>query len=193
MRFTQNLKIKRLKKKLEKYYTARVEEGKGNIKDEIAHYFTLAELYKENKQQDPKGIFQLECYRAAAHLGDANAQYLCAKSLLEQGRFWDDWKKTLFGQKIHQTYADNLFAEGISYLLESEQQGHPLSKRLHGVCCIRGWGVHKNTDEGFRLVVESIEQEGAWDRATKIFEELGLNTPEFFSKLGSHQAQHHLT
>jgi TPR repeat protein len=187
MGFMQNIKKKRLKKKLEKLYAARVEQGKGNSKEEIAAYFALADIYKKNKPQDPKGIYQLECYRAAAHLGDANAQYICAKSLLEQGRFWEDWTKTLFGQKVHRTYADNLFAEALSYLLESEQQGHPLAKRLHGLSYIRGWGLHKNPDEGFRLVVESIEEEGAWDRATKIFEELGLNTPEFFSKLRSHQ------
>jgi TPR repeat protein len=190
MALLTRFKIKRLKKKLERLYAARVETGKGQLDEEIATYFTLANVYKKKKRLDPEKIYQLECYRAAAHLGDANAQYLCAKALLEKARFWDGWTKTIFGQKIHQKYADNLFSEALSYLIESEEQGHPLAKRLHGLSYIRGWGVEKNDDQGFKLIIASIEQEGAWDRATKIFEDLGLNTPEFFSKLVSHQTHH---
>ncbi len=187
MAFFEKLKIKQLQKKLKKLYAARIEDGKANLKEEISAYFELAKLYEKSKKCDPSGIYALECYRAAANLGNATAQYICAKRLIDKGCFWREWALGMFGNKVHQKYADDLFTEAQTYLTESETQGHPLAKRLHGLAYIRGWGLQQNSDEGFRLVIASIEQEGAWERATKIFEELGLNTPEFFSKLISHR------
>jgi TPR repeat protein len=187
MGFLRKFKINRLKKKLQKLYTERVEHGKGHLKEEIAAYFQLAQIYRKNKLYDPSGVYAMECYRAAAHLDDAQAQYLCAKWLMDKGRFWDKWAQGMFGSKIHHKYASDFFAEAIRYLIESEEQGHPIAKRLHGLAYIRGWGLPQNDEEGFKLIIASIDQENAWDRATKIFEELGLNTPEFFSKLVSHR------
>ena len=186
MAFFKKLKINRLKKKLKKLQAAR-ENGKGNLKEEIATYFALARVYEKSKKYDPADIYALECYRAAASLGDAVAQYRCAKRLIDKGRFWSEWAHGMFGSKIHQKYAEDFFAEAQTYLIESENQGHALAKRLHGLAYIHGWGLQQNKDEGFRLVLASIEEEGAWDRATKIFEEMGLDTPEFFSKLMSHR------
>ncbi len=54
---------------------------------------------------------------------------------------------------------------------------------------IHGWGVIKNMNTGSQLVLDSIEQEKAWDRATKIFDELKLNSPEFFAALRSYQTK----
>lgn len=183
MEFLQKIKLKKLLKKLTKLHNSRIENGKGSITDEITAYFNLAAWYNRHKKQDPCGIFALECYRAAANLGNASAQYLCGKELMDKGCFWDKWSTGLFGNKIHQKYAADYFAEGLSYLIEAEQQEHPLAKRLHGIAYIRGWGLQPNSDEGFQLIIASLEQEKAWDRATQIFEELGLNTPEFFAKL----------
>lgn len=187
MGFFRKFKINRLKKKLQKLQADRIEQGKSHLKEEINTYIELAKLYKKNKPGEFTEIYVMECYRAAAHLGDANGQYFCAKWLMDRARFWENWEKGLFGSKIHQKYADALFKESIQYLIEAEEQGHPLAKRLHGLAYIRGWGLLENGDEGFKLIIASIEQENSWDRATKIFEDLGLNTPEFFSKLVSHR------
>lgn len=188
--FFKKGKMERLKKKLQKLYAARIEGRKELSSEEIIAYFKLAEFYKKNKKYDPEGIYQLECYRAAARLGDANAQYFCGKAFLEKAHFWEKWSQSMFGAEIHRKYTADYFAEALGYLAESEEQGHPLAKRLHGLSYIRGWGVPKDVDKGFELIIASIEQEGAWNRVTKIFEQLGLNTPEFFSRLhGLHQKQ----
>ena len=54
---------------------------------------------------------------------------------------------------------------------------------------INGWGLDKNENEGFQLVVNSIDQEKSWDNATKILEEAGLNKPEFFNSIMSAKAK----
>src|ERR1700722_19176028 len=146
MRFFQKFKINRLQKKIKKLQFARTEEGKGDKKEEIATYFQLAKLYK-SKKYDPHGIYELECYRAAAHLDDPNAQYLCGKRLMDKGRFWHDWTQGIFGSKIHRKYATDFFDEGLRYINEAEMHGHPLAKRLHGLAYIRGWGIQQNNDE----------------------------------------------
>ncbi|HAT9519670.1 TPA: hypothetical protein JBC96_14495, partial [Legionella pneumophila subsp. pneumophila] len=52
-----------------------------------------------------------------------------------------------------------------------------------GLCIINGWGVESDKNAGFELVVDSIEQEGSWDKIPQIFASMGLNKPEFFSAI----------
>ena len=42
-------------------------------------------------------------------------------------------------------------------------------------------------NQGFNLVIESIEQEKSWDRIQKVFASIGMNKPEFFSELFNHR------
>ncbi len=42
-----------------------------------------------------------------------------------------------------------------------------------------------DVDVGAKHLVDSIEEEGAWDKASTIFSELGLNNPAFFTKFMS--------
>lgn len=44
-------------------------------------------------------------------------------------------------------------------------------------------GVESDKNTGFELVVDSIEQEGSWDKIPQIFASMGLNKPEFFSAI----------
>jgi hypothetical protein len=80
-------------------------------------------------------------------------------------------------------YAGGSFREALGFVIAAQNHGHILAKRLHGLAYINGWGLEVDRDKGFQFVVDSIEDENAWDRATKIFEEIGLNRPEFFSTM----------
>ena len=44
-----------------------------------------------------------------------------------------------------------------------------------------------NLEKGYRLVLESIDLEQAWGKATQIFDTLKLNLPEFFSALRAYK------
>ncbi|MBS0359714.1 MAG: hypothetical protein JSS53_10625, partial [Proteobacteria bacterium] len=107
------------------------------------------------------------------------------KRLLEKAKFWDGFKKSLFKTPIQEKYAKDFYQEAHSYLKQAEEHGYPLAIRLVGLSYINGWGFAVDQDKGFQLVVDSIEREGSWDRATQIFTELGLNKSEFFSSIMS--------
>ena len=78
-----------------------------------------------------------------------------------------------------------LYEEAFTYLRTADASDYVLAKRLLGMVHIHGWGMPKNLDTGYQLVLDSIDLEKAWDRATKIFDELKLNSPEFFAALQS--------
>lgn len=150
--------------------------------------YEIAALY--DKHQFDKKFphareYALEAYRSAAALNDANAQYLVGQRLLEQGKFWDLIKTTCYACQVHDRYAKEAYDEAFAYLNAAEAAKHALAKRLKGMAMINGWGIEKNSDQGFSLVVDSIDLENSWARATKIFQDLGLNKPEFFASIMS--------
>lgn len=181
-------RVNSIKKKIEPLYKKRLESSATDIeiKKEIALHKKLIDIYKKkrfSKRFPHAAIYIREGYRVAANLNDAESQYELSKILFEKGRFWDDMKKSIYAAKIHDTYAKECYREAFAFLQAAEDQGHALAKRLHGQAYINGWGIQSDEDRGFKLIVASIEQEKAWDKATQIFEELGLNKPEFFSSI----------
>lgn len=194
MNFFQRYKLKGLQKKVQKLFGLRDQRGSNaDVSNEIAAQYALAKFYEQHqydKNLPHASTFALECYRVAAVLGDVKAQFTCGERLLDQAKFWDNWSHNpLYGRSIHKKYASNLYEEAFAYLREAESHDNPFAKRLLGLCHIHGWGVPKNMDEGFRLVLDSIEQEKAWDRATQIFDQLKLNSPQFFAALRSYKGQ----
>lgn len=186
MNIMQRFKLKGLEKKVKKLHDLREQGGNVDVKQEAKAQIELAKFYDAHSfdKKLPRAIVQaFECYRAAAILGDMEAQYICGQRRLEEGKFWEHWSAGLYGNPIHKKYAALFYEEAFTYLKEAETSGHPLAKRLHGLALINGWGVDKDVEAGFKLVVDSIAAENAWDKVTKIFEELGLNSPEFFSML----------
>lgn len=192
MNFLQKRKLKSLQKKLEKMHILR--EQQDNLADrqnEINAQYQLAEFYKKHrfdKDLPRADTFELECYRACAALGEARAQYRCGEWLLNQAKFWDNWSRhPIYGANIHRKYAQAYFEEAFAYLRTAESSDYVMAKRLLGLAHIHGWGVPKDMNTGYKLILDSIELEHAWDRANKIFEELKLNSPEFFAALQSYR------
>lgn len=188
--FLSKLRWKSLQKKLTRFVETRRNNPVSDveIKKEVALHHEIAKFCRAHlfdKKFPYAEIYLLESYRAAAALGDVNALYVLGELLFKKARFWDTLSQGVYGCKAHQKYARDLYEEAFTYLLEAEKQNHPLAKRLHGLATIHGWGIAAEKNKGFEMIVESIELENAWDRATKIFDELGLNKPEFFSAIMS--------
>lgn len=186
MALFQKMKLNGLLKKLKKLQTAREQGTHRDLKPEISLLHQVAQFYDHNafNKNFPRAtILALEYYRAAAVLEDSQAQYICGRRFLELAQFWQTWAEGSYGIEVHQIYANQYYNEALKYFTDAEASGHALAKRWHGLAHIRGWGVPVNTDTGFKLVVDSIEMQGAWDKATQIFTELGLNSPQFFTAL----------
>ncbi|GAB4391419.1 MAG: hypothetical protein Tsb005_01180 [Gammaproteobacteria bacterium] len=186
----ESMKIKSLQNKAAELRRERQSSQVSDAKrkKEITIYFQLAKIYEKlrfDKKQLNAEIYMMESYRAAANLGSAEAQYILSDLLIKKGRFWQHLNSTIWADKIHQKYAHDMYSEAFAYLKLAEDQDYPLAIRLHGLTYINGWGVEVDQDRGFKLVVDSIDKEQAWDRATQIFEEIGLNKPEFFSSIMS--------
>lgn len=184
--FLKRMKIKKLKKKLELLFNNRQTNPATDeeLHKEIQLAFELGKMYDNlrfNKGFPHADLLALEAYRIAASLEDTKALYILAERMIERGKFWDELRAETHACKAHDKYAKDTYEEAFVYLKAAEDKGNFLAKRLHGLCYINGWGVDSSPDHGFKLVIKSIEQEGAWDRATEIFKELGLNKPEFFS------------
>lgn len=192
MNFFQRRKLKALRKKLEKAHAIRENnEKQENIKNEIAIQYQLANFYKKHlfdKNLPQADIYELECYRAIAALGEAKAQFLCGQILLNKAKFWDGWsKQPIYGTSIHKKYAQEFYEEAFAYLRAADEVDNVEAKRLLGMAYIYGWGQPKDINYGYKLILDSITLENAWDRATKIFEELKLSSPEFFTALQSYK------
>lgn len=192
MNFLQKYKLNALRKKVQRAHEAREQRGSNaEVKAEVQAQYELAKFYEKHyfdKNLPDAKVYALECYRVAATLGDAKAQYICGQRLLEQAKFWDAWSRTpLYGAAIHKKYAAALYEEAFTYLRTAESHDYALAKRLLGLVHIQGWGMPKNLDMGYKLILDSIDLEKAWDRATKIFEELKISSPEFFAALQSHK------
>lgn len=182
----KKIKLSGLRKKVQTNAEQREAGNAPVLQDECQALFALAAFYHDNRDDTDIPYAELlsrETYRAAASLGDTEAQYLCGQLFLDTAKFWTDFANGMLGNNIHQQYAHAHYQEAFFYLDEAKQAGHALATRLRGMTYIRGWGEEKNTDRGFELIVKSIELQNAWDKATQIFTELGLNSPEFFSAL----------
>lgn len=157
------------------------------LRKEIAGYFQLAKLYHSlyGKKKFPFARIQaLACYRAAASLDSAEAQYQLAKNLLDEARFREKLQLDIVlasESNLHET--QRLYEEIHVFLNAAQKFGHIQAKRLSGVCYINAWGVAEDKNKGFDLIIASIEQENSWDRVQKIFIEMGINKPSFFSEL----------
>lgn len=185
----ERFKTKRLLKKIRALSQSRVHSQPTSdaLKKEVVLYYRLAKIY-ERKAGNSKWPFAkemaLECYRAAANIDDAKAQYIVGKALLDEGKFRAYLQRgQIFANQSNERQSKALFDEALAYLLAAEKLGHIEAKRLRGLCYISGWGVDVDKKHGFELVVESIEQEDSWDKVPQIFAEMGLNKPEFFSQL----------
>ncbi|MFT4057929.1 MAG: hypothetical protein QM652_00110 [Legionella sp.] len=186
-------KIKSITKKIKAMQANRVNNQPGDdvLKKEIAYYYDLASIYKK-MQCSKKFPFAMlmyeECLRTAAGLDDAEANYLLGKIVLDEAKLRNHLEQEgVFKSEINQKKCQQLFDEAHAYLSVAVKLGHIEAKRLTGLCYINGWGVDVDKKAGFEMVVDSIEQEGAWDRVPQIFAAIGLNKPEFFSAIMQHR------
>lgn len=196
MNFLQRIKLKSLKKKVKNLYEKREKGANVDVKYEAKAQMDLGNFYSQHlfdKDLPNAEVYALECYRAAAILGNSEAQYIFANRQMEKGKFWDELSSGMYGRDIHQKYAKACYEEAHNYAQKAEDNGYALAKRLRGLAYINAWGVEKDKTKGFQLVVDSIEEEGSWDKATQIFEEIGLNTPEFFSSIMALRGRKHNT
>lgn len=161
------------------------------LKKEIAGYKKLASIYQslQGKKKFPFAYeMKLECYRAAAMLDDADAQFLLGKALLEEAKLRQELQQNgVFANPSNERQSHQLYEEALAYLVTAEKLNHIEAKRLHGLCYINGWGVAPDKKKGFDLILDSIEQENSWDKVPQIFASIGLNKPEFFSALTQHR------
>lgn len=183
----QRMKLNSLRKKVKKNNDKREAGAPANIDQEVKILLDLAMFYEErifDKDVPDAALLAQESYRAAAVLGSAEGQFCLGKLFLERGRFWTETFSSILSSSIQKQYAENCYREGFQYLTSAQENRHALATRLHGMSYVNGWGVRQDLDKGYRMVVKSIDMEGSWDDATKIFEKLGLNSAEFFSALG---------
>jgi len=189
----KQFKIKRLQKQLKVLSAARLNHTSTTeaTRKEIALYFELAKLHESlaRKKKHPLARERaLACYRAAAALDNAEAQFLVGQKLLEEARMRDELQESgIFASEANAALLKLIYEDVHGFLLAAEKHQHIKAKRVRGLCYINGWGVPADKDAGFDLVVASIEQENAWDRVQKIFAELGINQSSFFSELFQHR------
>ncbi len=161
------------------------------IGKEILAYHGLAAIYQslQGHVQFPFAREQkLACYRAAAALNDEKGQYLLGKELVEEANTRKALQEgEIFASQSNERYMNLLYEEAHGFLLEAEKHRHIQAQRLRGLCYINGWGVPVDKNQGFDLIIASIEQENSWDRVQKVFAAIGINKPEFFSELFQHR------
>lgn len=187
----KQFKIKRLLKKIKSMQLQREhsQPSPDAIKKETVMYHRLAAIYRslQGKKKYPFAReMGLECYRASAVIEDAEAQYLLAKSLLDEAILRETLQtEGVLASEHNERKMKQLYEEAHAYLQAAVQLNHIKAKRLLGLCYIKGLGVPASQDKGFDYVVSSIEQEQSWDKVPQIFGEMGLNKPEYFSALMS--------
>lgn len=188
--YLTNRKIRKLTKKIDQLYGNRQSNAVNDamLGREVGLYYQLAGLYDKHQfdRDFPHAANQaLENYRMAASMSDIKAQCIVGQRLMDRGRFWVGLKGTIYQCEQHETYADQFFTEAVVFLKSAHEQDYTLATRLLGVCYVNGWGVESDVENGGKLIVDSIEKEGAWSKASEIFAELGLNKSEFFAKFMS--------
>jgi len=191
MCYLRRFKINRLTKKIKSMQQSRLHNPPGEeaLKKERADYHKLATIFKslQGKKRYPFAHeMVLECYRASAVIDDSVAQYELGKSLLDEAKFRDDLQqKGIFANPSNERQAKQLFEEAHAYLLAAQTLGHIEAKRLQGLCYINGWGVPADKEQGFDLIVASIEHEKSWPQ---IIAAMGLDKQEFFSALTKYRS-----
>ena len=187
-RWQLNGKLKQLKKL--QYMR---EQGNNQAKaSEINLLIDVAEFFarQQGDKNFPQAALQkFEYYRAAAGLQDAKAQYLCALMCFDVGRFYETWYQSAYTRPIHERYMKEAYEQAFAFLNAAEENHYVEAKRYKGLAYIYGWGVTKDTNTGFNLILESIEMQNAWGQATKIIDSLHLNSPEFFQALTQYKAK----
>ncbi|MDA9272195.1 hypothetical protein N9Q05_02310 [bacterium] len=189
----RKLKINRLTKyaKSMQQYRQLNQPSDEVVHKEIAIYIQLAAIYHSllGKKKFPFAREQeLDCYRAAATMDDANAQFLLGKCLLEEAKYREETQNgVVFASDNNAQRMRELYEESHKLLTTSSAMNHIQAKRFLGLCYINGWGVDVDKAKGFDLIVASIEQENSWDRVQKVFAEIGINKPAFFSELFQHR------
>ncbi|MES2141640.1 MAG: hypothetical protein V4471_01960 [Pseudomonadota bacterium] len=188
----QKYKFKCLQKKLHKLHRLYEQEGSDKqLKALTQAFYAMAAFYK--KHSFDKGLpyaefHVLECYRVLSSFGDPKAQYLLGECLLNYGKFWLDMvKNPLYKTNQPKVYAQTFFEESRVYLQAANEQNYFLARRLLGLVHMHGWGCDADLQKGYQLVLESIDLEQAWGKATQIFDKLQLNSPEFFATLRAYK------
>lgn len=191
--FMKRFKIKKLTKKLTTMQQNRLHAQPRDeiIVKEIAYYHELAKIYHSliGHQSHPFAAeMENACLRAAASLDDVIAQYELGKKLLDKAKFCEKLQQDgLFASATNKQKMTHLYEDALAYLKSADKHDNVQARRLLGLCYIHGWGVASNQDKGFELVVSSIELENSWEKMTQIFEEIGLNKPEYVSALMKHR------
>lgn len=181
-------KINRLTKKLLSMQRSRLHNSPTDalLKKEIEGYHLLASMYQKlegNKKFPFAKEAKLAAYRAAAMIDDVESQFILGKWLLDEAKMRQEWQQGLFASQHNLRMISLLFEEALGFLEAAEKNQHIEAKRQRGLCYIHGWGVPADQPRGFEMIVDSIQQENSWDKVPQIFAALGLNKPEFFSKL----------
>jgi len=189
MCFFKRYKIKRLEKKLKPFHAAREHNTPSTlaVQKEQKLWHKLANIYLKlhGNKKYPFAIEEaMTCYRVAAFLDDPKAQFILGKHFIDEARLREALEaRLIYSSPGNQRRIQQLYEEGIAYLKAGSALNDAPSKRLLGLCQINGWGMPANRDQGFELVVASIELEHAWDRIPQIFSQIGLNKPEFFTAI----------
>lgn len=190
--FLKRWKLNAITKKLKRFQQLREQGDKKAQVMEIQTLHELAGFYQKvlfNKNFPLARLSLFEAYRAAASLNDAKAQYQCALMAFAKAKFYQTWYQSSYGREIHEKIMRDTYQEAHAFLDAAEANHYVEAKRYKGLAYIYGWGVEKNVNQGFDLILESIEMENAWSNATKIIEKLHLNSPEFFKALTQYQAK----
>jgi hypothetical protein len=157
------------------------------VKREVLLCFELADLYKKliGKKKFPHAsLMMIECYKNATALNNASAHYQLGVIFLEEGKFRQSLESAItFSSEMNQRKCNQAYEEAHAHLLAGEKLEHVGAKRLRGLAIINGWGATADKDAGFALVVDSIDQEGSWEKVPQIFASMGLNKPEFFAAI----------
>ncbi len=181
-------KMRSLRKKANAMHAKRKQDNVSDqaIQKEIKIHKQLVKVYKKlqySKKHPYVGLLLQESYRVASSINDAESQYNLSKIMFDKANFLKDLQSTCYEADIHKKYIEDTFKEAFSFMSAAEEQRYAMAIRLHGLALIHGWGIETNQEEGFKYIVNSIDQEGSWNKATHIFEELGLNKPEFFNSI----------
>lgn len=182
-------KIKRITKKIRAMQATRENNQPTSqiIQKEKDYYFELAAIYKKllgHKKYPFAEVMRRECYRAAAELEDSKAHFQLAQILIAEGNYRQELDhESIFNSSENLKAMTVLYEEAQAHLLAAMQLGNVDAKRLRGLSIISGWGVESDKKTGFDLIVESIEEEGSWERVPQIFASMGLNKPEFFAAI----------
>lgn len=193
MMFIKKLYIKSYQKKIRNLQQDRLHSQPTTeaIIKEKKLYWQLISIYNKFKKKKKfpfaKEMIR-ECWRKAAEIDDVESQFMLGKNLIEEAQLRETLQKEIvLASAENEKQMLKLYAEGIAYLQSAENLGHIEAKRLHGLCYINGYGVPIDSDKGFHLILESIDQEKSWDKVPQLFAKMGLNKPEFFAALTKHR------